>query len=208
MPPTRYNRRGIPSRELQRVSSLGDDDFAPTQSPALYQPQPASPNYHSLVPDYDGDTDLREYTRIPAWYTVSIQLGGAAGDTSSNSKQLRPERFVLGRITYATTSDVDLSTTSGFMGSSIQARCVELEWMDEFTRFMGNNATLVAALFGDSNGFLDCPAGLLFQGKQSLTVKLTRVQEAQSEEDAGRWDFVFHGLGLLPPPHQSSGSAR
>lgn len=212
----RYNNGGgyaAPGQQLQPMRQASGLMMgavpAPTMSPALPAPQPPSTNYHHLVPP-----GYEEWNKIPAWYTVTINLGPNVGDTGSNSKTLRPERFVLGRVTWSTSGDVfDLGPDSPGpvsvipLMASIQARCVEMEWQDEFTRFMGNSPTLVSSQFGDSNGFLDMPAGLLFQGKQTLSVKLSRIK-ALTNDVAARWDFSFQGLSLLPPNVEVSGSAR
>jgi hypothetical protein len=85
---------------------------------------------------------------------------------------------------------------------------VLVQWQDEFTNFMGSVPCLISALFGDSQGYLDLQRGLLFQGKQSLGVQLTRLFYPASEAiDINRFDFVFHGISLLPLGVNQSGSA-
>jgi hypothetical protein len=135
---------------------------------------------------------------VPAWYTATVILGGAANASNAASAPLRPERFVLRRITWASVGDTPLGGGFGF--GSIQGRAVEISWGDEFTNFLGNQPALLSALFGDSDGFLDLPGrGLLFQGRQSLNAKLRRiVWPSTGEPVAFRFDIVFHGFGLLP----------
>lgn len=147
------------------------------------------------------------YEKIPAWYTVSINLGGVAGNTGNGAVQLRPEPFILKRITWATTGDCH-PYVNQFPGFSLQGRSVQMEWSDEYTKFFGDQPSLISAVFGDSQGFLDVPRGALFQGSQNLTVKLTRLIWPSSLTAAEtRFDFTFTGLGLLPKDVAQSGSA-
>lgn len=164
-------------------------------------------NRKSAVED---DPKYAAYTAIPAFYPVAIELPGNSGAVAANGVPLRPELFVCKRITWATTADTPtFQSEPVFNGGSIQGRSVLVEWADEFTRFLGSRQTLVSALLGDSQGFLDLPAGILFQGKQTLSVSLTRLfwPSPASEPAVTRWDFVFSGLGLLPPGVNQSGSA-
>lgn len=139
------------------------------------------------------------YIEVPAWYTVSMILGGAVNDAAGGSIPLRPERFELRRITWCTQADVYPFVTTP-APTSIQGRCVEMTWGDEFTQFMGGQPALLSAIFGDSQGFLDLPQGILFQGRQSFNVKLKRLQwpDADTTPAPARFDIVFHGVGLLP----------
>jgi hypothetical protein len=139
------------------------------------------------------------FVEVPAFYTATVILGGATNDVASNAVALRPERFELRRITWATQADAFPFVTTP-APSSIQGRCVEVTWGDEFTQFLGNQPALLSALFGDTNGFLDLPQGILFQGRQSLNVKLKRLQwpDADATPAPARFDIVFHGVGLLP----------
>jgi hypothetical protein len=94
---------------------------------------------------------------------------------------------------------------------------VTLEWGDEFTRFMGAQPALVAAIFADSLGYLDLPQSILFQGSQNLSVRLTREfwpyligtladpLELLTPIDT-QWDFIFEGVALLPMGVNESGS--
>ena len=155
------------------------------------------------------------YNELPAFYVVTIPLGGNAGDTATRNTQLRPEPFVVKRISWATTAD-----TLRFYGlpmtqnASIHGGIVECRFGDSFTTFLGQNAGLVRAVFGDSNGFLELPKGILLQGSQPIEVSLTRLawpgvtEEGSSAPPAEtRWDFVFHGVSLLPQGVEASGAA-
>lgn len=157
------------------------------------------------------DPEIRaRFTLVPMFYPATCDLGPESGNTAAAQVTLRPEMFIIERITWATTGDappavVDPTPTGG----SVQARSVLVSWSDEFTKFVGNDTpTLVAALFGDSQGFLDLPRGLLIQGKQTLSVNLRRLDWPSDEDPiTTRWDFIFHGVGLLPKGINQSGSA-
>ena len=163
----------------------------------------------------ESPTDVYErlagsFNTIPAFYTVTISLAGAVGSTQAGSVPLRPEPFLCARITWATTGDTPtvLGDSSAGVSGSAQGRSVEVLWGDEFTQFLGNRPCLLSALFADSNGFLDFPRPLLFQGKQSLTVNLKRVLWPTSQDEVTtRFDFNFQGLSILPPGVNQSGSA-
>lgn len=155
----------------------------------------------------EADDRFAHFEKVPNIYTVTVTLGGTQGDTASGSVNLRPEAFVLKRITWATNGDAppfaDIEP-----GYSPQGRCVTMRWNDEFTNLMGNTSTIISGLLGDSNGFLDIPRGALFEGKQTLSVSLERLQWPYSTAEADtRFDFVFQGLGLLPKGVAQSGSA-
>lgn len=160
---------------------------------------------------------FRLYNELPAFYTVTIPLGGGIGDPATRNTQLRPEPFLCKRISWATTAD-----TLRFYGleaitqwGSIHGSVVECRFGDSFTTFLGTNAGLVRAVFGDSNGFLELPKGILLQGSQPIEVSLTRLAWPgfSSEDGDGappaetRWDFVFHGVSLLPQGVEASGAA-
>jgi hypothetical protein len=149
---------------------------------------------------------------IAAFYTVSIELAGTVGATQAGSVPIRPEPFILKRITWATSGDAPsvIGAQSGI--GSAQGRSVEVSWEDEFTKFLGSRSCLLSALFADSQGFIDLPRALLFQGKQSLSVQVRRL--FWPAEDSGlhpptitRFDFSFQGISLLPPGVNQSGSA-
>lgn len=172
-----------------------------------YQQGPASlglaagepvPAWQALYPGHNA---------IPAWYVVNITLGGAANDTMPGTVTLRPEPFVLKRITWATTGDT-YPAINQENGYSMQGRAVTLTWGDNFTKLFGDTSALVAAAFGDANGFLDIIKGALFNGGQTLGVNLTRLHWPSSTTAiATRWDIVFSGVALLPPGVNQSGSA-
>jgi hypothetical protein len=148
-------------------------------------------------------TDYPGFSEVPAYYTISITLGGVAGNTQPGSVPLRPENFVCKRITWATTGDTEFEG-----GYSIQGRCVTVQWFDEFTRFFGDQPALISAVFGDSNGFLDLARGIMLQGKQTLSMQLTRVLWPTGPAPANtRIDFCFQGSSLLPWNIHQSGSA-
>lgn len=146
-----------------------------------------------------GPLALRDdFVEVPAFYTVSIILGGETGAQQGGSAALRPERFECRRITYA--AQADAPPFISFPFGNPTGNCVEISWGDEFTQFLGNQPALLAALFGSQNGFLDLPQGILFQGRQTLNVKLRRLQwpDPATEPQDSRIDVTFHGVGLLP----------
>lgn len=157
----------------------------------------------------EDDPRWRNFTRIPAFYTVTINMPAEqSGPSVADSSALRPEPFICKRVTWATTGDTPLFCGPSASGGSAQGRAVVAEWDDEFTKFLGSKPCLISALFGDSQGFLDIPRGVLFQGKQSLTVRLTRLFWPDSTNPAAtRFDFSFQGIGMLPLDVNQSGSA-
>jgi hypothetical protein len=177
-----------------------------------------------MMGDVRGDLlnnpDYAQYNQIPADYVIQILLGGAAGSrVPEQTEPLRPEPWLLHTITYATTADIltaeQLIAGGGAILSppySEQARSVELEWGDEFTRFMGNQPALVASIFADSYGFLDLSEPILFQGSQQLSITLHRLfwpfvsSQLDIPEVNTNWDFVFHGVSLLPKGVNESGA--
>lgn len=166
---------------------------------ALGQPAPAS-----MLRD---DPSFANFDKVPAFYTVTVQLGGNVGDTQGNSTPLRPESFICERITWACTEVPSDYATGVALAGSPQGRSVTVTWGDEFTRFLGKDPCLLSALFGDSNGFLDLPRGILFQGRQTLSVLLTRLLDPTGNNLAKRFDFNFQGVGLFPKGVSASGSA-
>ena len=162
---------------------------------------------------------LRDFTSVPAKYVIQATLGPEAGDTVTAQTQLRPEPFVLETISWATAGDLALPDFEGlfpFWPWSQTGRAVEIRWGDSFTTFLGTNAALLSALFGDSSGFLDLPDVVLFQGSQNLQVTLTRLlwpmasgplpDDRLNNPRNIRIDIVFHGVGLLPKGVNQSGS--
>lgn len=160
--------------------------------------------------EFDESEHYPGHLEIPAFYTVSVLLGGAADATAGESTPIRPEPFICRRITWCTSGDAPVFITVPSVVGSAQGRVVEVTWSDEFTKFLGNQPCLVSALFGDSQGFLDLPKkGILFQGRQVLQVDLHRLiwPDAESTPATTRWDFSFQGVSLLPKGVNQSGSA-
>lgn len=179
-------------------------------------PNPISPEI-SGRPRYIGDEELALYNQVCQFYTVSVELGPNAGDIAKTAQQIRPEPFVVRRIQWATTGDTFtqcLGTSMLNPMGSIQGRSVRMSFGDSFTNFLGQRQGLVSAVFGDSQGFMDMPKGIVFQGSQSLEVSLSRLffpgptASLDWEEGPGitRWDFVFAGVSLLPRYINQSGS--
>lgn len=176
-----------------------------------------------------GDTELpplwydapqyASYNKVPAYYTITTILGGADESRVDADTPLRPEPFLLQRVTWATTGDLMTEEQYAAAGAVVlptysqQGRAVEITWGDEFTRFMGQQPALVSAIFGDSWGFLDLPAPILFQGSQQLQLTLRRlfwpigntVVQPVDPIDT-QWDFIFEGVALLPMGVNQSGS--
>ncbi len=163
----------------------------------------------------DAAQAFRLYNQIAAMYVVTIPLGGDIGTPATRNTQLRPEPFLCKRVTWATTADtLRFYGLPMAMNASVHGGVVECRFGDSFTTFLGQNAGLVRAVFGDSNGFLELGKGILLQGSQPVEVSLTRLAwPGTGDEDNGappaetRWDFVFHGVGLLPQGVYASGAA-
>lgn len=155
--------------------------------------------------------DFTKYTQLPDWYRVRIMLPGTPGATERGSKQLRPEPFWCRRITFSTNGDLVQYTQFPATFGSTQGRACRVRFGDAFTQFFGTRSALVSAVFGDSQGFLDLPDGILLQGSQPIVVELTRLfwpgtyQNVPEQET--QWDFVFHGISLLPRGVNQAGSA-
>lgn len=179
----------------------------PNMSGLGQHPQSPDPHHESI----EHSPKYRHHTKIPAWYVISLILDGTPNSVAGDSVPIRPEDFVCKRITFACSGDTPLFLTRGVAAGSTQGRAVTIQWQDEFTKFLGSRPSLISALFGDSNGFLDFPRGILLQGKQTLSVNLTRLfwpDPANGTTPAKtQFDFVFHGVGLLPPGVNQSGSA-
>jgi hypothetical protein len=195
-----HQRRPPVGRAYQTIHALG---AAPTFAPNV--PTNEAPHDQAA---YNEDDDPSKHTIIPAFYTASIILGGQADARNGGSVALRPERFELRRITWATTGDV--SQSFPLLLASMQGRCTEVSWGDEFVNFLGSTPTLIAGLFGDSEGFLDLPRPILFQGRQTLNVQLHRLFWPFDPNVAPpidtRFDFTFQGVGILPKNVGISGS--
>ena len=194
---------------LMPIPQSADSALARTHGLGAAPPQDRShPTYRGQGLEDDPMWD--NFEKIPTWYRIEIELGGESGDAQGGSVPLRPEPFVAKRVTWATTADTaTYQEDTNAAGGSQQGRAVTIEWMDEFTKFIGSNPILVSALFGDSQGYLDLQRGLLFQGKQALSARLTRLFWPGSTElqDTTIWHIVFHGIALLPRGVHQSGSA-
>lgn len=140
--------------------------------------------------------DFSEYTQIPAVYVVSVLLGNSKDSRKRNDVNLRPELFLLKRITWASTNDDPIGS----------GRSANVLWSDEFTSFLGRSPIILPALFGDSQGFLDLTREVLFAGKQTLAATLTRIIDFGEPDESTLFNIVFHGTGLLPPGMNASGS--
>lgn len=140
--------------------------------------------------------DFDDYTQVPATYRVEVTLPNEAGQRRADAVTLRPELFLLKRITWATVDGDPLAA----------GRTITVLWSDEFTSFLGRDPILMPALFGDSQGFLDLTREVLFAGKQTLSATLTRVVNFNGGEGDAIAQIVFHGVGLLPPGMHESGS--
>jgi hypothetical protein len=218
------------------MQEYGPRGYAPTGSPAMVPAGIARQARHaSFGPMVLGDTRdwdhdpivldpaLANFTKVPAFYPVVGTLGPDDGDEVTLTTQLRPEPFVLKRITWATNGDQVLDPDDPQEADELttitnwtqQGRAVECRFGDSFTNFLGRNFALVSALFGDSQGFMDIPGTLLFQGSQNLEVELRRLlwpyqigpDIVEPNLQNTRWDFVFAGVSLLPPGVNQSGSA-
>jgi hypothetical protein len=158
-------------------------------------------------PRVEDEPMFRGYNKLSSSYVVSVTLGGDRNNTSPGTVTLRPEPFLLKRITWATTGDT-YPYVDQEPGYSLQGRSVRMKWGDEFTKLFGNTAALVCSAMGDSNGFLDNVRGIIFQGSQTLSIELLRLHWPSSTTPAAtEWDFVFSGVSLLPPGVNQSGSA-
>lgn len=122
----------------QRVHALG---MLPTQ-----RAQSAGMGQVPTAPAPEPMRNQPEFVEVPAFYTCSVILGGDPGATAGGSAALRPERFVCRRITYAAQADAPPFVEFGF--ASPTGNCVEISWGDEFTKFLGEQPALLAALFG------------------------------------------------------------
>ncbi len=165
--------------------------------------------------------EMQGFTAVVAKYVITAILGPNPGNNVEAITQLRPEPFVLETITWATDGDLNLPPDSPnpfpFWSWSQQGRAIDIKWGDSFTTFLGKNPALLSALFGDSNGFLDLPEVVLFQGSQNLSINLRRLFWPFQTLSAGepfffnnprniRIDVIFHGVGLLPKGVNQSGS--
>lgn len=164
---------------------------------------------HGIGAEQYGE-EYRGYSEVSDQYIINIHMSGdPAGQPQANSVPLRPYDFVLKQITYACTGDASNmdGTVNPFWqppGGSMMARVTEMEWFDEYTKFMGDRRALIAAVTGDSNGFLPLPRMIRFIGKQTLSVRINAISYPWPDPDPDpypefRHDFVFHGVDLYPP---------
>lgn len=215
---TGINRPAPPGYQWVQVRGGGRTLVAdPTYPQARQQPDRAMQRAHALrqtmgqhPQEFEPSYDYPGYLEVPAFYTISILLGGEDGATKAGSVTLRPESFIVRRITWATSGDAPVFITVPSVVGSAQGRVVEATWSDEFTKFLGELPCLLSALFGDSQGFLDLPKrGLLFGGKQTLSLSLHRLiwPDPESTPATTRFDFSFQGVMLLPDGVNQSGSA-
>lgn len=189
----------------------------PQPAPGYYPQTPSGTAYQETHTAMGAATDIEQqlsaaFNLIPAFYTVSIDLAGADQSQQSGSVPLRPEPFICRRITWATTGDAPRLVGPANGSGSLQGRAIEVSWSDEFTQFLGSRPCLLSALFGDSQGYLDFPKPILFQGKQALTVTLRRLLWPASDATTyppvtTRFDFSFQGLSVLPYGVNQSGTA-
>ncbi len=190
--------------QMQRVHHVPGADAGGGVAPALRPPAPQM-DPHRLPLNVLQELASGKFVTVPAWYTVSVMLGGVAGNQIGGATTLRPERFFLYRVTLSTDGDCYPFITDA-PGYSQQMRCVEVTWADEFTRFFGQQPCMASSLFGDSNGFLDLVQPILFQGRQTLSINLRRFRWPSAEDaDLTRWDMSFQGLGILPTGNEVSG---
>lgn len=176
-------------------------------------PNQVFPNGMDPRPVEPGELDM--FTLVPAWYIVTVVLDNVMGAVLKGAEALRPNPFVLRRITWACTGDT-LSESGGATifnyAGSLQGRTVRVRFGDSFTTFVGRRSGFLSAAFGDSNGFLDMDRDIVFGGKQSLEVELNRVVVAGPADQgielaaSHRFDFAFAGADLLPKPVNQSGS--
>jgi hypothetical protein len=84
-----------------RRNRLRNPDAAAPLAPRMV-PRPKAGNgipYPFDRPEYRDDPEFFGRVFLPAWYTVIIMIGHSAGDNQRGSILLRPEDFLLYRIT-------------------------------------------------------------------------------------------------------------
>lgn len=194
---------GADGRVMKVPAQPSTEGFAYQNSHAWDLGQHPQHSKHGL----EHDPAFANFNKLPAWYVVTILLPGVPGVPVAQSVALRPEPFILKRITWATTGDTPLFVDNTGPGS-VQGRSVTVLFDDEFTKFLGKNPCLISSLFGDSQGYLDLELGLLFQGKQALSVTLQRLFWPDTTTALEtRWDICFQGIMLLPKGVNQSGAA-
>lgn len=181
----------------------------PEEPTVDYKAQEGLGQHPRWEPGLESNVAFDKFVKLPAFYTITINLGGDPGSNLGGSVPIRPEPLVIRRITFACTGDTPVFT-SGLFSGSVQGRSVEITWGDEFVSFLGDIPCLMSALFGDSQGYLDIPRGILIQGRQTLKCKLNRIlwPDLEIEPAVTRFDICFQGIALLPPGQQESGTPR
>lgn len=141
--------------------------------------------------DYALDTERRfeDYTKIPAYYILRVELGPNEHDNQAESITLRPEQFLLRRITWRVTPPIVSITLPAqapkrvALGPPIAPAYdagsgIAMRWGDEFSKFLGGPGPepsgLLGALCGEVNGFLDMTREVLLAGKQTISAFLER----------------------------------
>jgi len=176
----------------RRQATVGGDGDGPVRDPRLdagaIQTGPGG--------DYaiDGERRFEDYTKVPAFYILRVELGPEAHDNAADSITLRPEQFLLRRITWRVTPPFAAFTKGGVTSRLPLApplapaydsgSGIALRWGDEFTKFLGGPGPepsgLLGALCGEVNGFLDMPREVLLAGKQTISAFLERGVDLQA----------------------------
>ena len=141
----------------------------------------------------DQERRFEDYTKVPAIYILRVELGPNAGNNAADSVTLRPEQFLLRRITWRVTQPMfaffdgavthRLPIAPPLTPAYDSASGIALRWGDEFTKFLGGTGPepsgLLGALCGEVNGFLDMTREVLMAGKQTISAFLERGQDLQ-----------------------------
>lgn len=200
MPPTRKPQRFVPYNPAiahtapggallrRRQLTIGGDGDPPVRDPRLDAGavQTAPGRSYALA----AEQQFADYTKVPATYVLRFELGPDAFASDSASVNLRPEQFLLRRLTWRCTPLLVQFTPEGGKPIVLMAEppiaphydpasCIEVRWEDEFTKFLGGSgpapAGLLGALMGEVNGFLDQTREILFAGKQTLSATVQRL---------------------------------
>jgi hypothetical protein len=196
-PGVRVRQRGVGNAELRET--FGAED-GPARDPRL------APGSVQRAPGREWDqygTAFRDYTKIPAQYVARVTLNGAAGTSATAAVKLRPEPFLLKRITWAAVPIYDAQNNN--FSAYDTGQSIELKWGDEFVKFLGDQPGLLQSLFGSPFGFLDLTREALFNGNQTLSAEFRRLVPTLIPTQQ-QVELVFHGTGLLPRGMQQSGS--
>lgn len=213
MPPKRqrfipFNPRVQPAANLVRRQqhTVGGDDGAPVRDPRLDAGavQVAPGQSYALATEQQ----FADYTKVPAVYVLRFELGPDAFAQDSDSLNLRPEQFLLRRITWRVTPVIINAHSAGepdfqfVAGPPIvpaydPASCIEVHWEDEFSKFIGGSGPapsgMLGAIFGEVNGFLDQTREILFAGKQTLSATVSRLVDLQTVADSVRLSTLVQG---------------